>query len=378
MTDGIEILIQDHRSIASLLDRVEGQDQPDRQVTEQIIAELSVHDAIERAHLYPLLAGRLEPGKALTDRSIKEHGRVARVLAEIDRRGSDDPYRRELMDSLIKLVRRHVDEEEAQAFLALRARMAPEELDQLGNTLQTAKAKAPTRAHPHSPGSGLGARLGALVLSPIDRARDGLRGRRGRHPPASRPAARGDKTANIYKVLSRRHREIERLVDRLQAPPARETFDDTARRHLVDYLVIAESRHEAAEEMVFWPAVRKRVAEGPILAEEGLRQEREGKYILDTLRVSPVDEAWWELIEEFAQSTRDHIAFEEDQVWPALRKTTWRLGAALIGVKYSWAERVSPTRPHPHGPDRPTGLFTAGMAATLIDRFRDKLTGRPH
>ncbi|MGH3599352.1 MAG: hemerythrin domain-containing protein, partial [Pseudonocardiaceae bacterium] len=149
-----------------------------------------------------------------------------------------------------------------------------------------------------------------------------------------------------------------------------------ARQHLLDYLVIAESRHEAAEDLIFWPAVRKRVPDGAALADRGLEQEREGKYILDTLRVMPIDQRWWELSDELAQAIREHIAFEEEQVWPALRATTGRLGALVLGAKFSWAERLSPTRPHPRGPDRPLGLFTAGMASALVDRIRDRLTRR--
>jgi hypothetical protein len=80
------------------------------------------------------------------------------------------------------------------------------------------------------------------------------------------------------------HRYTQRLIDQLTADPAEVTYDDTARKNLADYLVASGSRHEAAEELVVWPAVRKRVPEGVPLRAEGLRQEREAKYVLDTLR----------------------------------------------------------------------------------------------
>jgi hypothetical protein len=76
------------------------------------------------------------------------------------------------------VVRAHVAEEEGEIFSALAARMAAEELDDLGETLAAAKAKAPTRPHPHAPQSSLGNRAARLVSTPLDKARDLVQRRR--------------------------------------------------------------------------------------------------------------------------------------------------------------------------------------------------------
>lgn len=171
------------------------------------------------------------------------------------------------------------------------------------------------------------------------------------------------------------HRYTERLIDQLTADPAKVTYDDAARKNLTDYLVAADSRHEAAEELVVWPAVRKRVPGGAALLAEGLRQERDAKSTLDTLRFAD-GPSRQRLAEEFAGLTRAHIAFEENEVLPALKKATVWPGLHLLGAKFALAKRVAPTRPHPKGPERHAGLLTKGLLIAATDRLRDKLTGR--
>ena len=180
---------------------------------------------------------------------------------------------------------------------------------------------------------------------------------------------------SLFTCVKRDHRYVERLLDELCADPAEVTYDEIARNNLVDYLVAAESRHEAAEEIVLWPAVRRRVPGGRELADTALRQETEGKTVLDTLRFAD-PESRQKLAGEFANLARAHVAFEEKQVLPALRKTTLWPGAWLLGAKFTLAKRISPTRPHPRGPNRRFGLLTSGLLTAGLDHLRDRVTGR--
>lgn len=181
---------------------------------------------------------------------------------------------------------------------------------------------------------------------------------------------------NIFKALKEQHEVVESLLAQLETPPHRSTLDEAARSHLAQHLVIASSRHEAAEEAVLWPVVRKRVDKGDTMVDKALGQERDGRYYLDALRFVEAGEPRNELIAEYGIAARDHILFEEQEVWPVLRKTTTRLGLLLLGVKFSLAHRLGPTRPHPRGPARPLGLATRGLASAIIDRLRDRLSGR--
>lgn len=172
--------------------------------------------------------------------------------------------------------------------------------------------------------------------------------------------------ADIYKVLGDEHAELLRLIEQLEAGVG----DATTRRHLVDRLVGTASRHEAGEELALWPVVRRRVPGGDDLARRGLGEEGDARYLLDALRVDD------SVLASVTGIIRGHIAFEEDQVWPVLRRSTGAIGAAMMAARLRLGGFASPTRPHPGGPVRPFGLATRGAAAAFADRARDRLTGR--
>lgn len=178
MTSALDILRQDHQRVEDLFSRLIGDGVPEAEVVAAIVRDLSVHDAVEKEYFYPVVRARMADGNRVAARSITEHGEMARLLGKIDRCSVDDPHRRDLLAELMPSVRAHVAEEEGEIFPALAARMASEELDELGATLAAAKEKAPTRPHPHAPQSSLGNRAARLVAAPLDKARDLVQRRR--------------------------------------------------------------------------------------------------------------------------------------------------------------------------------------------------------
>lgn len=180
----------------------------------------------------------------------------------------------------------------------------------------------------------------------------------------------------IYALLEADHREITALVDQLTQSAASERFDESGRRLLLDRLIAAESRHEAAEEMVFWPAVRRRLRNGRALSEEGRHQEGDAKYLLEALRHERTATHIQSTALELSALLHRHIAFEEREVWKALRPATGPIGSRVLGGQFRAATAAAPTRPHPHGPEGPLGLATVGGVTAAGDRMRDRLTGR--
>jgi hemerythrin-like domain-containing protein len=137
------------------------------------------------------------------------------------------------------------------------------------------------------------------------------------------------------------------------------------------------SRHEAAEEQYFWPTVRERVPNGNELADKAISQETKAKEILAKLdKAASRDKEFDDLIVEFIPAARQHIAFEENRVWPSLRESLSPAESEELGEKIQRAEQKGPTRPHPHTPPSPGILKTAGPAVALIDRLRDAISGR--
>jgi hemerythrin superfamily protein len=190
---------------------------------------------------------------------------------------------------------------------------------------------------------------------------------------ASRPVVseEGDEMADVFEVLKADHEEVESMLARL------ESGQGSDRGQLAEQLIMEESKHEAAEEMYFWPSVRERVERGDELADTAINQENEAKGVLDSLRRAEAGSSEFEeLLTTFSKAGREHIAFEEEQVWPLLRQALSREEADNLGANIAKAKEMGPTRPHPHGPDGAAGLKTVGTATAMVDKARDAVTGR--
>jgi hemerythrin-like domain-containing protein len=186
--------------------------------------------------------------------------------------------------------------------------------------------------------------------------------------------------AGVFEVLEADHADVKGMLTVLAESPGHAVQDDvlqTARQDVVDYLVMDSSRHEAAEEQYFWPTVRERVPNGNELADKAISQETKAKEILAKLdKASSRGKEFDDLIVEFIPAARQHIAFEENRVWPSLRESLSPAESEELGEKIQRAEQKGPTRPHPHTPPSPGILKTAGPAVALIDRLRDAISGR--
>jgi hemerythrin-like domain-containing protein len=186
---------------------------------------------------------------------------------------------------------------------------------------------------------------------------------------------------SVFNVLAKDHEEVKRMLAELELGPTAATGADphqlALRKKMVQQLVIEESKHEAVEEMYFWPAVRKALTDGTDLANQAQDQEQEGKEVLAKLdRLDPDDEGFESLLATFIGAGREHIAFEETTVWPSLRSVLSAEQAEELGSKLEGAKKTAPTRPHPKTPASPGVLKTAGPAVAAADRLRDAATGR--
>jgi hemerythrin superfamily protein len=185
---------------------------------------------------------------------------------------------------------------------------------------------------------------------------------------------------SVFDVLASDHEQVKRLLSQFEAAPAASGTNDSllaARKKMAETLVIEESKHEAIEEMYFWPAVRKLLPDGDKLADQAISQEQEGKDLLANLDKLDADNPEFSrLVTEFIRVGRQHIAFEETQVWPALREVMTETESSDLGDKLAAGKKTAPTRPHPRTPASPGVLKTAGPAAAAADRARDAATGR--
>jgi hemerythrin-like domain-containing protein len=184
---------------------------------------------------------------------------------------------------------------------------------------------------------------------------------------------------DAIELLRCDHDEVRRLLSALERADAELADGALADRALADgglvaQLVIAVSGHEAIEEQYFWPLVRRRVQNGPRLADEAVSQEQDGKHLLGLLEKSEPDAAQ---LRQVIAISRAHIDFEETQVWPGVRLALSEQELGDLGAQLEQAKRLAPTRPHPHMPCTPEMLKVAAPIAGAADRIRDALAGRP-
>jgi hemerythrin-like domain-containing protein len=187
--------------------------------------------------------------------------------------------------------------------------------------------------------------------------------------------------ADVFEVLAQDHAEVKDLLTALDSSPGqREGASEAvlaARGEVAQRLIMDSSAHEAAEEQHFWPAVRHQVPKGDRFANEAISQETQAKEILDKLeKLAPADPEFDDLLAKFIPAAREHIEYEETQVWPQLRAVLTQEQADELGARIAKAKEHGPTRPHPLTPSNPAVLKTVGPVAALIDRLRDAVTGR--
>jgi hemerythrin superfamily protein len=186
---------------------------------------------------------------------------------------------------------------------------------------------------------------------------------------------------DAFEVLAQDHAEVKQMLTRLEVGAVRQggagTEQLVQRKKLAEQLVIEESKHEAVEEMYFWPAVREHLAGGDELADTAIAQEQEGKEVLDKLDKLDADDPEFEkLLAEFIRAGREHINYEETQVWPGLRAALTEQQAEELGGKLEAGKKTAPTRPHPHTPAVPGALKSTGPVAAAADKARDAITHR--
>lgn len=171
------------------------------------------------------------------------------------------------------------------------------------------------------------------------------------------------------------HKSVLGLFETLDGAPTGPGAVASGLETMVNNLIIAESQHEAIEEQFFWPAVRKALGDG--LVDKAVEQEQAGKQLLQRLKDgNPGEPDYHEALQEFVRAGREHIAYEQDVVWPQVELAISREELEMIGEKLEQAKKIAPTRPHPDTPPNPTVLKTMGMGAAVVDHVRDAVTGR--
>lgn len=139
----ITLLTADHRDVSALFERLEKTtDRAEKKRAElfmQVDQALSLHADFEEARVYPLLREK-KASTPIALEAVEEHLQIKRLLAEIRDLDPRDERWMAKLTVLMENVRHHVKEEEDEAFPKLKKQVASEDLQQLAEEYEQAKA----------------------------------------------------------------------------------------------------------------------------------------------------------------------------------------------------------------------------------------------
>ena len=146
--NALELLKTDHQKVKELLKKAEGSknEKQQKQLFDQIKAELETHAHIEETIFYPSVA-KNEDLKDMVLESLEEHKQVKTLLREMENLSSDSAKFEPKLKVLMENVEHHaVEEEEGKMFPKVRKFMKPAELEELGQELEAAKENKARKA----------------------------------------------------------------------------------------------------------------------------------------------------------------------------------------------------------------------------------------
>lgn len=139
--NAIELLMQDHKEAAGLMDQLETADKGDRSAKNvflQLKDALTMHTQAEEQVFYPALKNH-EETRDMIPESLEEHQEVDQILEEMSglNPGNDD-----FMNKLTELrdaVEHHVEEEESEMFPKAEKILGESRLQEMGRQMQQMK-----------------------------------------------------------------------------------------------------------------------------------------------------------------------------------------------------------------------------------------------
>ncbi|WP_031470666.1 hemerythrin domain-containing protein [Sciscionella sediminilitoris] len=182
---------------------------------------------------------------------------------------------------------------------------------------------------------------------------------------------------NALDLLAEDHQRLMKLLDEVEHSSTEKQLRLHRRTNLLNTIIIMSSAHQAIQEKYFWPLVRTALPDGKRIAETAIEHEYSTKRLLDEVRTTKPGQAdYAQLVDQLLRDLRAHVDYEQDTVWPRVRKFVDESTLQAVGAKMQAAKTTAPTRPHPNIPPQPLLWRSLGACVAALDRARDALNGR--
>jgi hemerythrin superfamily protein len=185
--------------------------------------------------------------------------------------------------------------------------------------------------------------------------------------------ARDDVPAtDVVDELTNDHHEVLELLERIPA-----TRVAQERRDMADTAIAEVVRHSVAEEMYVYPAMSDALDHGGDTVEHDKEEHNKLERIMKDLEgVDGDDPQFGTLVADMTRALRHHAEEEEGEQFPKMRERMSKETLLELRRKVEAAKKVAPTRPHPDAPNAELFHKMAGPGVGLVDRLRDRLSGR--
>ncbi len=182
----------------------------------------------------------------------------------------------------------------------------------------------------------------------------------------------GEQGQDVVDILTSDHQEMLALIARIES-----TIDASEKRDLADTVIAEVMRHAVAEEMFVYPAIEEHVPNGKQEVEQDKKEHDEIVQVMKRMEdVDASDPQFMQLVRELESQLRHHAGDEEADQFPKLRANIPAKTLVELGERVENAKKLAPTRPHPTAPHSELFHKTLGAGVGMVDRLRDKLTGR--
>jgi hypothetical protein len=169
-------------------------------------------------------------------------------------------------------------------------------------------------------------------------------------------------------VLLAQHERIKAMFGEVPAASGQHKQD------LFEDLVRLLAVHEAAEAELVHPLSRRDNAAGDAVVDARLAEEQQAKRDLaDLYEMGTADPRFDAGLVRLQQAVLAHAEHEQQEEFPALRRAIPAEQLTTLAGRVLTAEKIAPTRPHPHSPSSATGNLIVGPPIAVFDRIRDAI-----
>ena len=174
---------------------------------------------------------------------------------------------------------------------------------------------------------------------------------------------RGD----VVDLLLDQHRLIRELCDEISSAAVADREEPF--RSLLRLLAV----HEAVEEELVHPYVKRRVEGAKAAVADRVEEEREVNRMLVALdSLGPTNPGFEELFTRFRTALLAHADKEESSEFAGLRTATRPAERTAMAAAVRVASALAPTHPHP-GNESTSRALLVGTPMAMMDRARDLL-----